>query len=53
MEEYYARSLGFALLTIGLLLLVLSGTLPLASAIDGMIPALLTPHKQRLIAPMY
>lgn len=34
MESYFARSLGFSQLTIGLMLVVLSGSLPLTSVLD-------------------
>jgi hypothetical protein len=35
-ERYFARSLGLAQLSIGLLVLVLSGALPLTSSIESM-----------------
>ncbi|KAK2073592.1 hypothetical protein P8C59_007865 [Phyllachora maydis] len=34
-ESYFARSLGFSQLTIGLMLVVLSGSLPLTSVLDS------------------
>ncbi|KAH8891069.1 hypothetical protein GQ53DRAFT_168628 [Thozetella sp. PMI_491] len=33
-EQYFARSLGFSQLTVGLLLVILTGALPLTSAVD-------------------
>lgn len=35
LEEYFARSLGFALLSIGLMVVLLSGAVPLVSRVDG------------------
>ena len=35
LEMYFARSLGFALLSIGLMVVVLSGAVPLTSSLDG------------------
>ncbi|KAF7546687.1 hypothetical protein G7046_g9231 [Stylonectria norvegica] len=35
LETYFARSLGFALLSLGLVVIVLSGVIPLASAADA------------------
>lgn len=35
MEEYFARSLGFALLALGLIIVLLSGAVPLGSEVDG------------------
>jgi len=34
-EEYFARSLGFALLALGLIIVLLSGAVPLGSEVDG------------------
>ena len=36
MEQYFARSLGFSQLAVGLLIVVLTGSLPLASPLDCM-----------------
>lgn len=35
LEVYFARSLGFALLGLGLIVVVLSGAVPLTSSADG------------------
>lgn len=45
LETYFARSLGFALLALGLIVVVLSGALPLDASSDGtstLLPDLLT-----------
>ena len=39
-ENYFARSLGFALLALGACTVVLSGALPMTSLIDGNAPPL-------------
>jgi len=44
LEDYFARSLGFALLALGLVVVVLTGAVPLASVADGRLLPYRTKH---------